>query len=169
MSSELVAEPLIGFRHWGAVRGALYSGIFVAGKFIPNPALRMIAPRVRPMPWPTGEDRPAKCFALRGHEAPHRECNCGYAAYYDLPEEPAVPAPEATWGAICAWGRIVEHETGFRAQYARAIALLDVRHPRDLREKGRRIENAADAYGIPVLPRDELLAYAKWHGELRAA
>lgn len=169
MSAEPVAEPLVGFRHWGARRGGLYSGIFVAGSFVPNPALRMVAPRVKPVPWPTGEDRAAKCFALRGHDAPHRDCNCGFAAYYELPAEPEVPAPEATWGAICAWGLIVEHETGFRAQYARPIALLDVRHARDLREKGRRIENAAEAYAIPLLARDELLAYAAWHGELRVA
>ena len=168
-AADLVAEPLVGFRHWGARRGGLYSGIFVAGRFVHNPALGMIAPRVRPVPWPTSEDRAAKCFALRGHDAPHRDCNCGFAAYYALPEEPALPAPEAVWGAICAWGRVVEHETGFRAQYARPIALLDHRHPRDLREKGRRIENAADAYGVPLLARDELVAYARWHGELRAA
>ena len=168
-AAEPVAQPLVGFRHWGARRGGLYSGIFVAGQFIPNPALRMVAPRVRPMPWPTSEDRVAKCFALRGHDAPHRDCNCGYAAWYELPDDPAVPAPEGAWGAICAWGRIVEHETGFRAQYARAIALLDLRYPGDRREKGLRIENAAEAYGIPVLPREDLVAYARWHGELRAA
>ena len=27
----------------------------------------------------------------------------------------------------------------------------------------------AEVYGIPVLPRDELIAYAGWYGELRDA
>jgi hypothetical protein len=169
VSAELVAQPLVGFRHWGARRGALYSGIFVAGRFMPNPALRMVAPRVRPVPWPANEDHPAKCFALGGHAAPQRDCNCGFAAYYELPAEPAMPAPEAVWGAIAAWGRIVECEHGFRAQYARPIALLERRYPDDAYEHGRRLENAADAYGIPLLAHDELIAYARWHGELRAA
>jgi len=168
VSVEPVAQPLVGFRHWGAKRGGLYSGIFVAGKFVPNPALAMIAPRTRQMPWPIGHDRFAKCFALRGHDAPYRDCNCGWAAYYTLPEEPELPAIECVWGAVVAWGTVIEHETGFRAEYARPLALLDRRHPDDIRERGLRLQNTADAYNIPLLARDELIAYAAWHGEVRA-
>lgn len=164
-----MAEPLVGFRRWGAIRGGLYSGIFVAGRFVPNPALGMIAPRAKPVAWPTDEDRIAKCFALRGHDAPQRDCNCGFSAFYVLPAEPELPAHEAVWGVISSWGRVIECESGFRAQYARPIALLDLRHPDDLREKGRRVANAAGAYDIPLLKRAELVAYAGWHGELRAA
>jgi hypothetical protein len=65
MNAEPAAEPLVGFRRWGCKRGGLYSGIFVAGHFVPNPALGMVAPRVGQMPWPTDRDRVAKCFALR--------------------------------------------------------------------------------------------------------
>lgn len=168
MTPELVAQPLVGFRRWGCRRGALYSGIFVAGRFVPNPALAMIAPRVKPSPWPIDENRPAKCFALGGHDAPQRACNCGYAAYYALPEEPDLPAPDAVWGAIVAWGHVVECERGFRARYARPIALLDRSNPLDYGERGRRAAYAAEAYDVPLLPRDELLAYAGWYGELRA-
>jgi hypothetical protein len=113
VSAEPVAEPLVGFRQWGSRRGGLYSGIFVSGRFVPNPALSMIAPRAVPSPWPVGDDRSAKCFAVRGHEAPHPDCRCGYAAYYGLPEEPELPARQAVWGAVVAWGRIVECERGF--------------------------------------------------------
>ncbi len=168
MSAEPVAQPIVGFRRWGARRGALYSGIFVADRFMPNPALRMVAPRVRPVPWPLEEDRVAKCFALAGHEAPNRDCTCGFAAYYELPAEPDMPAPEAVWGVIAAWGHVVECERGFRAQFARPLALLKQRYPDDPYERGRRLENA-DAYAIPLLERDDLIAYAGWHGELRAA
>jgi len=167
LSAEPVAEPLVGFRRWGCMRGGLYSGIFVAGRFVPNPALGMVAPRAAQSPWPTDYDRPAKCFALRGHIAPFSECNCGWAAYYELPAEPELPAPECVWGAIVAWGTIIECETGFRAGFARPLALLDRKHPDDLREKGRRAANAAEAYGIPLLEHGELLAYAQWHGEVR--
>lgn len=165
MSAEPVAAPIAGFRRWGCRRGSLYSGIFVAGHFVPNPALGLVAPRARPTPWPTGADRPAKCFRLRGHDAPDRECTCGFSAYYALPEAPELPAPEAVWGAIVAWGRIVECETGFRAQYARPIALLDVPSAVDAR-RARRLAGAAEAYAVPLLARDELVAYAAWHGEL---
>jgi hypothetical protein len=169
VSAEPVAQPLIGFRRWGCRRGALYSGIFVAGRFVPNPALGMIAPRVRPVPWPIDEDRIAKCFALRGHDAPQRDCNCGFSAYYELPAEPELPAPEAIWGAIAAWGLVIECERGFRAQFARPIALLDRHNPDDYGEGGRRPARAAEAYGIPLLEPAELVAYAGWYGELRTA
>ncbi|HEX4363935.1 MAG TPA: hypothetical protein VHZ75_05240 [Solirubrobacteraceae bacterium] len=163
---ELDGPPLVGFRRWGVRRSGLYSGIFVAGRFVPTPALTMVAPRVRPMPWPPHEDRVAKCFALRGHEAPYSACNCGFSAYYELPEEPDLPAPDAVWGVIAGWGRLVEHELGFRAQFARAVALLDDYNPLDFARPGKRLRDAAEAYGIPLLPRDELIAYAGWHGEL---
>lgn len=169
MTAEPVAEPLVGFRRWGCRRGALYSGIFVAGRFVPNPALGMIAPRARPVPWPAGADRVAKCFALRGHDAPHRDCTCGFSAYYELPDDPEMPAPEAIWGAIVAWGRIIECEWGFRAQYARPIALLDRHNPADYMKHGKRAARAADAYGVPLLADAELVAYAGWHGELRVS
>ncbi len=169
MSAEPVAQPLVGFRRWGAMRGGLYSGIFVAGKFLPNPALGMVAPRAPQRPWPTDYDRAAKCFALRGHDAPFSACNCGWAAYYTLDEEPAMPGHECVWGAVVAWGTIIECESGFRAEYARPLALLDRRHPDDIRERGKRLANAAEAYAIPLLDRTELLAYAAWHGEVRAA
>lgn len=165
MSPEPVAQPLVGFRHWGTRKGGLFSGIFVAGRFIPNPALAMVAPRAAPSPWPTGGDREARCFALRGHEAPHRDCRCGYAAWYALPEEPPLPAVDAVWGAVVAWGRVVECELGFRAQYARPVALLDRANPFETRKRPRR-ELAAETYEIPLLERDELIAYAAWHGEV---
>ncbi len=165
MTAEPVAEPLVGFRQWGSRRGALFSGIFVAGRFVPNPALSLVAPRAMPSPWPIGDARVAKCFALRHHLAPHRDCHCGYFAYYALPEDPDLPAREAVWGAVVAWGRIVECERGFRAQYARPVALLDCVNPFDSREP-RRSALAAGHYGVPLLERAELIAYAGWYGEV---
>jgi hypothetical protein len=167
VSAEPVAQPLAGFRRWGCRRAGLYSGIFTAGRFVPNPALALVAPRALPSPWPKGEFRPAKCFAVGGHEAPNAECRCGYSAYYTLPEEPDLPAQEAVWGAVVAWGKIVECERGFRAQYARPVALLDRRSPLD-RRKANRLALAAENYEIPILNRDELIAYAAWHGEVYA-
>lgn len=167
MSAEPVAQPLAGFRRWGSRRGGLYSGIFVAGRFVPNPALSLVAPRTAPSPWPESHDRAARCFAIGGHEAPDPKCRCGYYAYYTLAEEPDMPAPEAVWGAVVAWGRVVECEQGFRARYARPVALLDRGDGLD-RRGSERLALAAERYGIPLLERDELIAYAAWHGEVRS-
>lgn len=169
MNAEPVDVPIVGFRRWGVRRSGMYSGIFVAGRFVPTPARTMVAPRVKPMPWPADEPHVAKCWALRGHEAPFADCNCGLSAYYELDAEPDQPAPDCVWGAIVAWGLVVECETGFRAQFARPIALLDAYNRHDFAHPGRRTAAAAEAYGIPVLPRDELIAYAGWYGELHDA
>ena len=169
MNVEDADEPLVGFRRWGARRGGLYSGIFVAGRFVPTPARTLVAPRVRPIPWPADEPHVAKCWLLRGHEAPFAACHCGLSAYYELEDEPDLPARDAVWGAIVAWGRIVECETGFRAQYARPVGLLDAYNPLDFARPLKRARDAAEAYGVPLLPRDELVAFAGWYGELHDA
>ena len=83
---------------------------------------------------------------------------------------PDLPAPDAVWGAVVAWGRVVECETGFRAQFARPIGLLDAYNPLDFaRPLKPRARRAAARTRSPLLPRDELLAYAGWHGELRTS
>jgi len=171
VNAEPVDQPIVGFRRWGVRRGGLYSGIFVAGRFVPTPARTMVAPRVKPMPWPMEDGRVAvaKCWALRGHDAPFPACNCGISAYYELDEEPELPAPDAVWGAIVAWGTVVECETGFRAQYARPVGLLDAYNPLDFARPLKRARDAAAIYGVPLLPRDELIAYAGWHGDLHDA
>ncbi len=169
VSGAPLEPPLVGFRRWGVRRSGLYSGIFVAGRFVPTPARTMVAPRVTPMPWPPGATHVAKCWALRGHEAPFGACNCGLSAYYELPEDPDLSAPEAVWGAVVAWGRVVECETGWRAQFARPVGLLDAYNPLDFARPLKRAREAAAAYDVPLLPRDELVAYAGWHGELRTA
>ncbi len=49
------------------------------------------------------------------HRQPIRECRCG---------DPG-SAAHGVVGAVRLWGRYVEHETGWRAEYARAVALVD--------------------------------------------
>jgi hypothetical protein len=45
------------------------------------------------------------------------------------------------------------------------VALLDCENPFDRRER-KRAAVAAEHYNVPLLPRDELIAYASWHGQL---
>jgi hypothetical protein len=49
------------------------------------------------------------------HRQPIRECQCG---------QPTAPAHGAV-GAVRLWGRYVEHESGWRAERARVVALVD--------------------------------------------
>src|SRR4051812_50060837 len=86
------------------------------------------------------------------HDSPHGACQCGIYAYH-------APGPrswfgEAYWceGIVSAWGRLVVHGDGFRAEHARVEALAV---PSD--GFGRRqVHAAAEALGVPVVAQDAL-------------
>ena len=92
------------------------------------------------------------------HESPHEDCQCGIYAYY-------TPGPrswfgEAYWceGVVSAWGRVVVHGDGFRAEHARVEALAV---PPGLQRYGAgHVHQAATDLGIPVVAHGELEAYA---------
>ncbi len=66
--------------------------------------------------WP-GHQVPAlrsRC-GIWAHREPIRACQCG---------DPGSPA-HGVVGAVRLWGRYVEHETGWRAEHARVVALVD--------------------------------------------
>lgn len=89
------------------------------------------------------------------HESPHEACQCGIYAYH-------TPGPrswfgEAYWceGVVSAWGRVVVHADGFRAEHARveALAAPDA-------HSAAHVRRAADWLGVPVLQPDELEPFA---------
>lgn len=90
----------------------------------------------------------------RPHRSPDEACQCGIYAYF-------TPGPrswfgEAYWceGVVSAWGRLVVHTEGFRAEFARVEALAV---PRELGRSGsEHVERAAARLGVPVVAQDEL-------------
>jgi hypothetical protein len=96
------------------------------------------------------------------HDSPHEACQCGIYAYHS-------PGPrswfgEAYWceGVVSAWGRIVVHPDGFRAEHAQVEAVavpdgLDLLGPRQVRA-------AAERLGVPVVPHGELPTFAEGLG-----
>jgi hypothetical protein len=110
----------------------------------------------------------------QGHRAPAHSCGCGlYASYHPwrsldryLCQGPPV------YGAISAWGRLELHPDGFRAEYARVVALA----PGDAEELARwgedpdefeaRLRALAGEFGVTCTRREELLDVVGEHGEL---
>jgi hypothetical protein len=92
------------------------------------------------------------------HDSPHEACQCGIYGYY-------TPGPrswfgEAYWceGVVSAWGRLVVHNDGFRAEHARVEALAV---PPGLRRFGAgHVQRAAAALGVPVVAHEELEDFA---------
>lgn len=159
MSPEPVARPVVGFRRWIPTgSGALLSTTeALSGS---DPAV--LAPQARRAWASAGEGAAAQAWCTERGRAGLCDraaaCSCGLHAY----------AAPRHWrehgfvhGAVVAWGRIVVHQGGFRAQYARPVAFLE--SPADW------LEPIADRYGVPVLGEAELVAYAAWHGDVLAA
>lgn len=78
--------------------------------------------------------------APRGHLAPHEDCGCGYWLF-KTPDVMAnnhyefnrwMRAEYTGWlvtGQVRAWGNAVEHENGWRAQYAEAFGEVEIHKP----------------------------------------
>jgi hypothetical protein len=143
---EPVAAPYVGFRHWHVVGDRLCS----VGR---HPLVGVRCPSgsgpTGRVEWPI---RQLAALPCADGPAPAFDCSCGIYATHKLHD------PGSAWrsgpqyarhvvGAVALWGRVVEHEWGYRAQYARPVSLLE----------GFGVETVADAYGIPVLSAEELL------------
>ncbi len=77
-------------------------------------AIRPIAGIRRP--WPALRPARAACVRRRRHEVPGFDCTCGLYATRS-PELLMHARDPAVAGTVGLWGRIVEHEHGFRAEF----------------------------------------------------
>jgi hypothetical protein len=145
-----LARAVVAFRSWR-----------LAGELLMSPFI--------PCRW-EGAEMHAECYdanrgLLRGvgwldepHESPDEACQCGIYAYH-------TPGPrswfgEAYWceGVVSAWGRLVVHGDGFRAEHARVEALAV---PGSVAAYGAAaVHDAAAGLHVPVIPHAELEAFA---------
>ncbi|MBO0703004.1 MAG: hypothetical protein J2P38_08740 [Candidatus Dormibacteraeota bacterium] len=122
--------PVVGWRTWRARAAA--GGAVLLG---PYSGTR----------WDSGSTR-ATCrlcppWMANLHPVPHPGCRCGLYAFSTLEEAfhnlmnqahtmQACGQGAAIVGAVIGWGRIVQHGgQGWRAEYARPVALLGTGHP----------------------------------------
>lgn len=72
-------------------------------------------------PWQPGKAMSAKCVQRVPHDSPQRDCRCGvYAAktFDHLRRMRYTESERWLRGEVFLWGRVVEHECGWRAQFA---------------------------------------------------
>ncbi|MGH2635532.1 MAG: hypothetical protein ACRDHU_05230 [Actinomycetota bacterium] len=75
--------------------------------------------------WPRGSPARAECGRRRHHRVPGLDCTCGIHAThtFDLLRRTRDPA---VLGMVALWGRVLEHEHGYRAEfgYPQRLALV---------------------------------------------
>jgi hypothetical protein len=103
----------------------------------------------------------ARCFAGRCHdvhEAPGHHCKCGLHALRD-PDDERLKLGHPAVGAIAAWGEIEVYSAGFRAEYARVIALAG--EPSHSTAPPVSLRVAARRYGVRLVSLVDLEAEAR--------
>lgn len=126
-SPRKVEGPLYGYRAWRLRGNGLYS--FTGWR-----------------PWPTDVPKAALCwrnfFPVNPHVAPGSGCNCGIYAWKNVPSTPCSPQGMApVWGVVELTGKVVSHSMGYRAQYAKPVAI----------KYSPGVEEVAVKYGLIVL------------------
>jgi hypothetical protein len=160
-SSHVVPEtptaPLVGWRAWRSGDGT---------------GLRSLTSSAM---WPTGKPMRSYCIRcdLSGHRSPCPGCECGLYVFAGPSDASVIRLSRRTavYGPVLTWGRTQEHETGWRSEYARPLALV---RPRILSRRTRaRVDGILDRlgreYGVPVLSLKEAKALADRMAQQRGA
>ena len=140
-----LCEPVIGFRHWRLVDGALRSMFSLTT-------------------WDAAQ-MTARCAAGRHDPAqtPSSGCRCGIYAYYDpCPRSASAMTRDLVGGAVVVWGRLEAHAVGVRAEHARIVAL---QLPATPSPKRRAVADVAAQLGLPAVAHRRLRALALTHGQ----
>lgn len=163
LEKHLVAGPTMGYRLWPVY--ANQSGDLWLGSM-----------GVQAEPWMMGTPTKARCvggnrfvsWPPRDHaSAPEEHCDCGLYAVNDLRHLDLYRDPVArndgtciaiAAGRVSLWGRVYEHEKGYRAQYAYPAALWPYQTapmPHGFPQPRRWLETflrLGETYGVPIFP-----------------
>ena len=105
LSVDTASEPIVAWRAWALTGHRDGRGLL----------LRPVAKRART--WRPREVVEAACRTSRWHDAPDPACTCGLHGTHGLEVLRKTKCP-AVLGRVALWGRVVEHEHGYRAQFA---------------------------------------------------
>jgi hypothetical protein len=121
------AGEIIGWRFWKLSNGFLHS---------------LIAPYT----WLPGVFERSSCYRYCGHH------NLGYHAFRDKEQaERAASHADTYWwpcviGCIAMWGEVIEHQHGWRSEYAAVRSLTDIAGDRDFSRKQRLLRELREKY-----------------------
>lgn len=118
------------------------------------------------MAWRPGRALIAKCRTT-DHEAPVDHCSCGvYATKSYQHLQQIIPVGAFVHGEVYLWGTVVEHDAGYRAQFAypKSLVLPSTIDPRLERSRVKRLT----VYGADISLPPNVLLWTKESGYTRA-
>lgn len=101
--------------------------------------------------WKPGEALTATCTKTE-HAAPSSNCSCGiYASSLEHEHLKAATYTTVDFvaGRIALWGKVIQHERGFRAEHAYPLELIVVSYEGDP-QATESLARELGAYGVPV-------------------
>lgn len=155
--------PLVGYRVWRVMKGGLLTGVHVCEPWAPKQAhkancQRKYGSNFNGASYSDSETSPHLVDGVF-QPTPVFSCLCGlWAKRTDADLFQAASADEAphyegyAWGTVSIWGRVIEHDNGWRAEFA---------YPKELKATSD-AEQVSALYGIPceavaLKPREEKL------------
>lgn len=153
--------PAIGFRLWRIeemLTGPRLASPYRHCVWVPHVALEAECREE------SGIARLSKAHRQASWMAPLSDCSCGIYAYHEPERMLCAIADGLVGGAVLCWGRVVIHNEGLRAQFARPLALAATK-PIFVESPDRNVTRLAAAYGVPLLTDSHLGLYAREFGE----
>lgn len=133
--------------------------------------------------WPARRTFVATCHREKDHISPGPGCSCGiYAGKTELQITPS--AAEMVWGQVALWGRVLEQDDVYRAQFAYPVRLIYINRARTermgdgnthttpkltVKELAKKLECISLYYGVPVESSsydDFAAAQSRCYGEM---
>jgi len=172
MTEKLTTE-VIGFRQWRVGDDLELRSGHIADHWLPGDNKATCHGQQNPFDV-YGRDRVNYC-----KDCPGNDCHCGFYALHrpsfwygkdrDRQRHPFSvvltfgPEPDFVAGLIAGWGKVQVHHDGFRAQYAKVVALAV---PTDGKKRIALARACAAEYGVPTVPQNELERVASEFGSL---
>jgi hypothetical protein len=138
----LFPEALVGWRSWDLKHGRLRS-------------------LTQSEEWPVGEELMARC-GMNAHRCPNLNCVCGIYAKNTLAKLKSSSYMGSIFGQVSLWGRVLEAEDGFRAEFAypKIIYVTYLNY---------KLVEPLSVYGVPVTVMNPYRRKATWRSANRNA
>lgn len=122
-------------------------------------------------------------YEREAHDVPGNNCKCGYYAFYSTEAQMehggGYPDIKPLRAVVSAWGDVITHDVGFRAEYMQIEALVVWENQEDYplitgsslspAEAVQEWHQLAERYAVPLLAPSEGDAFCRQHGEVLEA